>query len=100
VEAVFLRNYLSICLERLRKTTENLSEVIQSPGRHLSPGPSEYEAGVLTTRPGRSICEAWNYMEARVFCDGTRRDAVPEVASRKDASRNGVPVPFFSLILI
>jgi hypothetical protein len=29
---------------------ENLSQNCRSPGRDLSPGPPEYEAGVLTTR--------------------------------------------------
>jgi hypothetical protein len=29
------------------------------------------------------------------FCDGTRRNAVPEALSQKDASRNDVPEPFF-----
>jgi hypothetical protein len=34
------------------------------------------------------------------FCDGTRRNAVPEALSQKDASWNGVPDPFFFLPLI
>jgi hypothetical protein len=29
----------------------NLSQESQSPVRDLNPGPHEYEAGVLTTRP-------------------------------------------------
>jgi hypothetical protein len=29
------------------------------------------------------------------FCDGTHRIAVPAALSQKDASRNGVPEPFF-----
>jgi hypothetical protein len=29
------------------------------------------------------------------FCYGTRRNAVPEVISQNDASRNGVPEPYF-----
>jgi hypothetical protein len=49
------RYYLGICLEGLRKTTKNLSQVSRSPGRDLNPGPPEYEAGVLTTRPRRSV---------------------------------------------
>jgi hypothetical protein len=28
------------------------------------------------------------------FCDGTRRNAVPEAISQKDVSRNGVPELF------
>jgi hypothetical protein len=46
-----LRYYSGICLEGLRKTTKNLSQDSRSPGRDLDPGPPEYEAGVLTTRP-------------------------------------------------
>jgi hypothetical protein len=30
---------------------ENLRQGIWSPGRDMNPGPPEYEAGVLTTRP-------------------------------------------------
>jgi hypothetical protein len=44
-----------ICLEGLRKTTKNLSQDSRSPGRDLNPGPPEYEAGVLTTRPRRLV---------------------------------------------
>jgi hypothetical protein len=36
------------------KTHENLNQYSRSPGRDLNPGPSEYEAGVLTTRPRHS----------------------------------------------
>jgi hypothetical protein len=34
---------------------------------------------------------------AGVFCDGTRRNAVQEILSQKDASRDGVPEPFFKI---
>jgi hypothetical protein len=44
-----LRYYPDICLEELTKTTKNLRQSIQSPGRDLNPGPTEYEAGVPTT---------------------------------------------------
>jgi hypothetical protein len=40
-----LRYYLGICLERLRKTTKNLSQDSLSPGRGLNPRLSEYEVG-------------------------------------------------------
>jgi hypothetical protein len=30
------------------------------------------------------------------FCDGSRRNAVPEVLSQKDTSRNGVQEPLFA----
>jgi hypothetical protein len=50
-----LRYYPGIRLGGLRKTTKNLSQGSRSPGRDLNPGPPEYEAGVLTTRPRRSV---------------------------------------------
>jgi hypothetical protein len=52
-----LRYYPDICLEGLRKKTKNLSQFIRSPGRDLNPGPPEYEAEVLTTRPRRSMAD-------------------------------------------
>jgi hypothetical protein len=39
--------------------------------------------------------EVVSYNIQEYFCDGTRRNAVPEDLSQKDASRNGVPEPFF-----
>jgi hypothetical protein len=36
---------------RTEENHENLNQDIQSPGRDMNPGPSEYEAVVLTTRP-------------------------------------------------
>jgi hypothetical protein len=44
------RQYHGVCLEGLRKTTTNLNQDSQSPGRGLEPGPPKYEAGVITTR--------------------------------------------------
>jgi hypothetical protein len=41
--------YPGIRLERLRKTTEILSQDTRSPYRDLNPGPPEYEVGVITT---------------------------------------------------
>jgi hypothetical protein len=52
---LFLMYYPGIRLEELRKTTTNLSKDSWSPGQDLNPGPSEYEAGVLTTRQLRSF---------------------------------------------
>jgi hypothetical protein len=49
------RYYPGICLERLRKTTKNLSQDIPSMGRDLNAGPPEYEVGVLTNRPRLSV---------------------------------------------
>jgi hypothetical protein len=34
---------------------ENLSQDSRSPGLYLNPGPPEYEAGGLTTRPRLSV---------------------------------------------
>jgi hypothetical protein len=51
----FFQAYLHILLDGLRKTTKNLSQDIGCPDRDLSPGPPEYEAGVLATRPRRSV---------------------------------------------
>jgi hypothetical protein len=48
-----LKYYPGIRLEGRRKTTKTLSQDSWSPGRDLNPGPPEYEAGMLTTRPWR-----------------------------------------------
>jgi hypothetical protein len=34
---------------------KNFSQDSRSPGRDLKPGPAEYETGVLTTQPRRSV---------------------------------------------
>jgi hypothetical protein len=47
---LILRYSPGICLEGLRKFTENFSQDSPSPGQYFNPGPPEYEAGVLTTR--------------------------------------------------
>jgi hypothetical protein len=39
----------------------------------------------------------FSHQKAEYLYDGTRRNAVPEVPSKKDASRIGVPEPFFFL---
>jgi hypothetical protein len=46
-----LRHYPGIYLKRLRKIMEKLSQDRRSPDRDFKPGPPEYEAGMLTTRP-------------------------------------------------
>jgi hypothetical protein len=38
-------------MERLTKTTKNLSQGSRSPGPDLNPRPLEYEVGVLETQP-------------------------------------------------
>jgi hypothetical protein len=50
-----LRYYPGICLEGLRKTTEDLSKYIWSLGQDFNPGPPEYEAGELTAQPQCSV---------------------------------------------
>jgi hypothetical protein len=50
-----LRFYPGIRVERLVKTMKNLREDSRSLGRDLNSGPPEYEAGVLTTQPRRSV---------------------------------------------
>jgi hypothetical protein len=52
---LMLRYYLRIRLEELWKTPKTRSQVNLSSGRDLNPGPPEYEAEVLTTRPRRSV---------------------------------------------
>jgi hypothetical protein len=49
------RYYNGMYLEGLRETAKNLFQDIRSAGRDLNPGPPEYEAGVLTTRPRHSL---------------------------------------------
>jgi hypothetical protein len=42
-------------IEELRKPTRNLSQDSRSAGLDLNPGHPEHEAGVVTTRPRRSV---------------------------------------------
>jgi hypothetical protein len=51
-EAVVDNKVLS---QNLPGQTEESSLDNRSPGRHLNPGPPEYEAGLLTTRQQRSM---------------------------------------------
>jgi hypothetical protein len=43
-------------MEGLSKNTKTSFITAGQFGRDLNPGPLEYEAGVLTTGPGRSMC--------------------------------------------
>jgi hypothetical protein len=54
-----------ICLEVIRKTTENLSQHSCSLVRDLNLEPPKYEAGVLTTRSRYSVTVA-NDIKSRV----------------------------------
>jgi hypothetical protein len=42
------------------ETHENLNQNSRSPVRELKPGPPDYEAGMLTTQPRRSVY-IWGY---------------------------------------
>jgi hypothetical protein len=50
-----LRYYHGILLKGLWKTKKNLIQVNRSPSRDSKQEPFEYEAGVLTIRPRRSV---------------------------------------------
>jgi hypothetical protein len=52
---LMLKYYPRIFPQGPRKTTENLGHDSRSPGREWNPGPPEYEAGMLATRPRRSV---------------------------------------------
>jgi hypothetical protein len=55
-----LRYCSGICLERLRKTTKDLSHDSRSPGRDLKPGSPEYDGGLLNTWPRPSVVMVGN----------------------------------------
>jgi hypothetical protein len=52
---------------------ENLSQDSRSPGRNLNLGPPKYEAGLLTTRPWRSVVD-----DGMMMGDGWLREGVSE----------------------
>jgi hypothetical protein len=72
-----LRYYHSICLERLRKTTETHDN--RSPSRDLYPRPPEYETWVLTTRPRSSVKDSGRR--------GNRRGAVVHILKMTERTR-------------
>jgi hypothetical protein len=49
-----MRYYPGMCLEGLRKPT-NISQDSRSPGGNVNPETPKYGAGVLITRPERSV---------------------------------------------
>jgi hypothetical protein len=53
----YFRYYPSICVEGLKKAMTSLSQDSRSPGRDWNSEPPEYEAGVLTTQPRRSVSQ-------------------------------------------
>jgi hypothetical protein len=50
-----IRHNPGICLEVLRKNTKKLSQDNRPPGRDVNPRPTEYRAGILTTRQRLSL---------------------------------------------
>jgi hypothetical protein len=67
-----MRYYPRIYLEGLRDwldATKDLSQDNRSPGRDLSPGPPEYETGVFTIQPRRSV------LSFKLFSVYTRSDS-------------------------
>jgi hypothetical protein len=58
---VILRLFPGIRLEGLRKTTKYPNKDSRFPVRELNPEPPEYEAGVSSTRPRRSVIFTLHY---------------------------------------
>jgi hypothetical protein len=50
-----LRCYAGICLEKLRKTTINVSQHSRSLGKDFNPGLPAYDTWVLTTLRQRTV---------------------------------------------
>jgi hypothetical protein len=63
--ALILRYYPGIRLDGLRKTTKTSIRIGGRRGRDLNPGPPEYEAGVLPTRPLRYVLNLLAYISTR-----------------------------------
>jgi hypothetical protein len=80
------RYYPGICLEGLRKTMKNLSQDSRSPGRDLNPGPLEYEAGVVTTRPRRSVYTAVYYQATHQVAYVGSRSVTTRIMYRRHVS--------------
>jgi hypothetical protein len=57
-----LRHYAGICLDGIKKAKKNPSQNSRSPCQGLHQGLSDYEAGVLTTRPRRSVSFAYVFL--------------------------------------
>jgi hypothetical protein len=77
-----LKYYAGIYLEGLRETTKTSMRIAGLRGRESNPRRTEYEVGVLTTRPRRSI---WGRVEllACVLYNSTQaKGDVPQNGSR------------------
>jgi hypothetical protein len=60
-----LRYYPGIYLET-EENQENRSQDSRSPSQYLNPGPPVYKAGVLTTRPQRSVIPDYKFTSWKV----------------------------------
>jgi hypothetical protein len=49
-------------MDRLRKTTKNLSQDSRSLSQGLNPGPPKYKEGALTTRPQHLVSSVKLYI--------------------------------------
>jgi hypothetical protein len=78
---------------RTDENHENLNQDSQSPGRDFNPAPAEYEAGVLTSGPRRSVDPQHRIAEAQFFIP-----RVTSVTFRK-AHDNGQAGPKNALII-
>jgi hypothetical protein len=71
---LILRHYPRISVGAEEKLQKNLSQDSRPPSRDLNPGPLEYEAGMLTTRPQRLGVKSrlqntrMNYKFSNVHC--------------------------------
>jgi hypothetical protein len=75
---LILRSYFDIRLVTRSKTTKTSIRMAFCRGRDLKPGPPEYEAGVLTTRPRCSVVPVcthstqWNIITVWSFVSGRK----------------------------
>lgn len=67
-------------MEGLRKTMENVSQDSQSRDQNFTLGPSEYDAGILTTRPRCSV-----NVDVTRYNLHLRFDVEPSYTSRKNS---------------
>jgi hypothetical protein len=65
--------YVRYCLDIVLKW---LSVTTKHPGWDLNSGPSEYEAGVVTTRPRRSVVSNWHHYRCAARDISTARTRV------------------------
>jgi hypothetical protein len=91
-----LRFYPCICLEGLRKNTENLSQVA-SPQAEIWTRTPEYEAGVFTTLPRRSVGGLWKQRIAKPRLQHRWHNTARfEVCRCWDAAPCNLPLPYRS----